>query len=316
MIPAGFDYLRPATVAEALELASVNENARYLAGGHALLPERKLRRAGPSTLIDLGRIAELRRIEVLEDRALPQPDGSGGSGGPGRVVRIGAMTTSAEIEYSPDIARYTPLLAEAAAVISDPLIRNRATLGGSLAEADPHGDWPPVVLAAGATVHLRSRDDERAVPAGEFFTANSDGHGTGSTALRPGELLTAVAVPAAGARTRSTYLKRMHPASGHAMIGVAVAAAFDAGDTCRECRIAITGTATIATRAVRAEDRLIGARLTPDTIEAAADAASNGIAFTGDAFGSATYLAELLPVYVSRALSRIASGEHQEMKSG
>src|SRR6266568_7786740 len=138
VIPAGFDYLRPATVAGALELASVNEHARYLAGGHALLPERKLRRAGPSALIDLGRIAELRRIEVLEDRALPQPDGSGGSGGPGRVVRIGAMTTSAEIEYSPDIARYTPLLAEAAAVISDPLIRNRATLGGSLAEADPH----------------------------------------------------------------------------------------------------------------------------------------------------------------------------------
>jgi len=305
VIPAGFDYLRPATVAEALELASVNENARYLAGGHALLPERKLRRAGPSTLIDLGRIAELRRIEVLEDRALPQPDGSGG---PGRVVRIGAMTTSAEIEYSPDIARYTPLLAEAAAVISDPLIRNRATLGGSLAEADPHGDWPPVVLAAGATVHLRSRDGDRAVPAREFFTADSEGHGTGFTALRPGELLTAVTVPAVGARTRSTYLKRMHPASGHAMIGVAVAATFDTGETCRECRIAITGTATIATRAVSAEDRLTGSRLTPDTIEAAAGAANNGIAFTGDAFGSGAYLAELLPVYVSRALSRIASG--------
>jgi carbon-monoxide dehydrogenase medium subunit len=305
VIPAGFDYLRPATIAEALELASLDENATYLAGGHALLPERKLRRAGPSTLIDLGRIAELRRIEILEDRAPPQPDGNRG---PGRVVRIGAMTTSAEIEYSPDIARYTPLLAEAAAVISDPLIRNRATLGGSLAEADPHGDWPPVVLAAGATVHLRSRDGERAVPTREFFTADSDGHGTGSTALRPGELLTAVTVPAAGARTRSTYLKRMHPASGHAMIGVAVAATFDTGETCGECRIAITGTATIATRAVRAEDRLTGSRLTPDTIEAAAGVASNGIAFTGDAFGSATYLAELLPVYVSRALSRIASG--------
>jgi len=305
VIPAGFDYLRPATIAEALELARLSENATYLAGGHALLPERKLRRAGPSTLIDLGRIAELRRIEILEDRAPPQPDGNRG---PGRVVRIGAMATSAEVEYSPDVARYAPLLAEAAAVISDPLIRNRATLGGSLAEADPHGDWPPVVLAADATVHLRSRDGERAVPACEFFTADSGGRGRGSTALRPGELLTAVAVPAVGARTRSTYLKRMHPASGHAMIGVAVAATFDTGETCRECRIAITGTATIATRAVRAEDRLTGSRLTPDTIEAAADAASNGIAFTGDTFGSAAYLAELLPVYVSRALSLIASG--------
>lgn len=305
MIPADFDYLRPATIVEALEMVSLDENAAYLAGGHALLPERKFRRTGPSTLIDLGRIAELRGIDILEDRALSQPDGNQG---PGMVVRIGAMTTSAEIEYSPSIARYTPLLAEAATVISDPLIRNRATLGGSLAEADPQGDWPSVVLAAGATLHLRSRDGERAVPAGEFFTRDSDRHGTKATVLRPGELLAAVTVPAAGARTRSAYLKRMHPASGHAMIGVAVAAAFDADETCRACRIAITGTATIATRAARAEDRLTGSRLTPDAIEAAAEAANDGITFAGDAFGSATYLAGLLPVYVSRVLSRIASG--------
>jgi CO/xanthine dehydrogenase FAD-binding subunit len=91
------------------------------------------------------------------------------------------------------------------------------------------------------------------------------------------------------------------------MIGVAVAATFDADGTCRECRIAITGTATIATRAARAEDRLTGSRLTPDAIEAAADAANDGIAFTGDVFGSAAYLAELLPVYVGRALSQIAA---------
>ena len=155
-------------------------------------------------------------------------------------------------------------------MISDPLIRNRATLGGSLAEADPHGDWPPVVLAVGATVHLRSRDGERALSASEFFTPNGDEPVRGFTALRPGELLTAVTVPAAGARTRSTYLKRMHPASGHAMLGVAVAATFDADETCRECRIAVTGTATIATRATKVEERLIGSRLTPDAIEAAA----------------------------------------------
>jgi aerobic carbon-monoxide dehydrogenase medium subunit len=304
VIPVGFDYLRPATIAEALEMASLDDAAMFLAGGHALLPERKLRRTGPATLIDLGRIAELRGIEILEDGA---PPSAGGNGGPGGAVRIGAMTTSAEIEYSPDVARAAPLLPRAAAVISDPLIRNRATLGGSLAEADPHGDWPPVVLAVGATVHLRSRDGERAVPASEFFTMAGDGHGRRSTALRPGELLTAVTVPAAGTQTRSTYLKRMHPASGHAMIGVAVAATFDADETCRECRIAVSGTATVATRAARVEDRLTGSRLTADAIEAAADAANDGIAFTGDAFGSAAYLAELLPIYVSRALSQIAT---------
>ena len=126
----------------------------------------------PRTVIDLGRIAELRGIEVLSDDGAPETDGNGAPGG---AVRIGAMTTSAEIEYSPDVARVAPLLPRAAAVISDPLIRNRATLGGSLAEADPHGDWPPVVLAVGATMHLRSRDGERAVPASDFFTTDGDG---------------------------------------------------------------------------------------------------------------------------------------------
>jgi aerobic carbon-monoxide dehydrogenase medium subunit len=301
MIGSDFDYLRPASVSEALEAASRHEDARFLAGGHALLPEWKLGRTRPPTLIDLSRIAELRGIEVLGSSGPTQA-----GGGAGAVVRIAAMTTSAEIEYSPDIAYHAPLLAEAAAVISDPLIRNRATLGGSLA-GSPNGDWPPVVLAADATVHLRSRDGERTVPARDFFTRAGAGTGRGSTTLRPGELLTAVTVPAAGARARSTYLKRMHPASGHAMIGVAVAAVFDTGGTCRDCRIAITGTATAATRALRAEAKLAGSVLSPESIEAAARAARGEIAFTGDEFGSAAYLAEVLPIYVSRALFHLAT---------
>jgi aerobic carbon-monoxide dehydrogenase medium subunit len=295
VIPAGFDYLRPATIAAALEMASRDEDAAFLAGGHALLPGWKIRRTAPPTVIDLGRVAELRGIEVLSDDGAPE------------AVRIGAMTTSAEIEHSAHIAHSVPLLPLAAAVISDPLIRNRATLGGSLAEADPHGDWPPVTLAADATIHLRSRDGERVVPARDFFAADGTGFGEKATTLRRGELLTAVTVPAASPLTRCTYLKRMHPASGHAMIGVAVAATFDTSDTCSQCRIAITGVGAIATRAVRAEERLAGSRLTPDVIEAAADVAADGIAFTGDAFGSAAYLAELLPVYVNRALTQIAA---------
>src|SRR5215471_19389267 len=178
MIPASFDYLRPATIAEALEMASLDEDAVFLAGGHALLPECKLRRRRPSTLIDLGRIGGLRGIEVLEGRVAPL------TSGPDRVVRLGAMTTSAEIEHSPEVARTTPLLPLAAAVISDPLIRNRATLGGSLAEASPHGDWPPVALAADATIHLRSRDGERAVPARDFFSTGGTGFSEKATTLR------------------------------------------------------------------------------------------------------------------------------------
>jgi carbon-monoxide dehydrogenase medium subunit len=294
VIPAAFDYLRPATVLEALEMTGLDADAVFLAGGHALLPERKLRHAAPLTVIDLGRVAELHGISIQED-------------GAGEAVRIGAMTTSAEMEYSPDVTRVAPLLPRAAAVISDPLIRNRATLGGSLAEADPHGDWPPVVLAADATIYLRSSDGERALPASEFLATDGDARGGKRTALRPGELLIAVSVPAVGARTRSTYLKRMHPASGHAMLGVAVAVTLDADETCRECRIAVTGTATVATRATGAEEVLTGSRLTADAIDSTAHSANDGIAFTGDAFGSAAYLAELLPIYLSRALSQIAT---------
>ena len=309
MTPAGFDYLQPTSISEALEMMSLHQDATFLAGGHALLPdsilpERHRRHPRPSTLIDLGRIAELRGIEVVDVAGSPH---GGDSGGAGRLVRIGAMTTTADIEYSPAIASTVPLLSEAAAVISDPLIRNRATLGGSLAEADPHGDWPPVVLASDATMQLRSRDSQRAVPAGDFFTRDGAGPGTGSTTLRPGELLTAVTVPAVDARTRCTYLKRMHPASGHAMLGVAVAVTVDADQTCRDCRIAITGAGAVATRAVRAEAQLVGSRLTPEAIQGAANAANDGIEFIGDAFGSAAYLAELLPIYLNRALSQLAT---------
>ena len=309
MTPAGFDYLQPTNIREAVEMASLHEDATFLAGGHALLPDTILpesnrRHRRPSTLIDLGRIAELRGIEVVQDAGSPH---RGDSGGASQLVRIGAMTTTAEIEYSPDIARTVPLLSKAAAVISDPLIRNRATLGGSLAAADPHGDWPPVVLAADAAMRLRSRDSERAVPADDFFTRDGGGPSSGSTALRPGELLTAVTVPAVDARTRSTYLKRMHPASGHAMLGVAVAVTVDADQTCRDCRIAVTGASAVATRAVRAEAQLVGSRLAPEAIEDAANAVNDGIEFVGDAFGSAAYLAELLPIYLTRALSQLAN---------
>jgi carbon-monoxide dehydrogenase medium subunit len=307
--PAGFDYLQPTSISQALEMVGLHQDATFLAGGHALLPNSILpdghrRHPRPSTLIDLGRIADLRGIEVLQDAGPPHGSGSGGAG---RLVRIGAMTTTADIQYSPDIARTVPLLSTAAAVISDPLIRNRATLGGSLAEADPHGDWPPLVLATDATMQLRSGHGERAVRAGDFFTSDQAGPGTGSTTLRPGELLTAVTVPVFDARTRATYLKRMHPASGHAMLGVAVAVTVDADQTCRACRIAITGAGAVATRAVRAEAQLVGSRLTPEAIQGAANAANDGIQFIGDTFGSAAYLAQLLPIYLNRALSQLAT---------
>jgi aerobic carbon-monoxide dehydrogenase medium subunit len=305
VIPAEFDYLRPTSIVEALELMSVHPQARFLAGGHALLPESKLRRTRPAALIDLGRIPELRGIEAADDTEAPH-DGAGDSEA-GRLVRIGAMTTSADIEYSPHVARAVPLLPRAAAVISDPLIRNRATLGGSIAAADPYGDWPPVVVAADATMHLRSHEGERAVSAGDFFATGGAEPGAAVTAMLPGELLTAITVPTVDAQTRSVYLKRMHPASGHAMLGVAVSAAVDTDGTCLACRIAIAGARAVATRAVHAEAQLVGSRLSAEAVESAANVVNDGVEFVGDAFGSAAYLAALLPVYLSRALAQVAS---------
>jgi carbon-monoxide dehydrogenase medium subunit len=308
VIPAGFDYLQPTSISEALDMISRHQDARFLAGGHALLPESKLRHTRPSTLLDLGRIAELHGIDVVDDAGPPR---AGGDRAAGRLVRIGAMTTSADIEYSPDIARMVPLLPKAAALISDPLIRNRATLGGSLAAADPRGDWPPVVLATDATIHLHSRDGERAVPARDFFTRDAAEPGTGSTVIHRGELLTAVTVPAVDDRTRSVYLKRMHPASGHAMIGVAVAVTVDTDETCQMCRIAVTGAGAVATRAEYAESQLVGSRLNAEAVDRAANAANHGIDFVGDTFASTAYLAVLLPIYVRRALSQVATAPAQ-----
>jgi carbon-monoxide dehydrogenase medium subunit len=298
VIPAEFDYLRPTSIVEALELMSLHPQARFLAGGHALIPESKLRRTRPSTLIDLGGIVELRRFETVDGTAASPA---------GRRIRFGAMTTSADIEYSAAIARAAPLLPQAAAVISDPLIRNRATLGGSIAAADPHGDWPPVVVAADATMHLRGHEGERAVSADDFFATDGTGSGTGATAMLPGELLTAITVPRVDAQTRCVYLKRMHPASGHAMLGVAVSVTVDTDGICRTCRIAIAGARATATRAIHAEAQLVGSDLSAEAIQRAASVANDGIDFVGDTFGSAAYLAAVLPVYLSRALTRVAS---------
>jgi len=190
MIPAAFAYHRPDSVKEALALLKEHgEEAKLLAGGHSLLPAMKLRLSTPSQLIDIGRIAELKRLEEK-----------------GGHLIIGAGATHWAIESSAQVGEKAPLLQQAASVIGDPQVRNLGTIGGSLAHADPAADYPAAVLASQAEIQVRGPKGERRIEAGDFFVDLYQ------TDLQPDELITAVRVPALPKNAGACYLKFPHPA--------------------------------------------------------------------------------------------------------
>ena len=196
MFAADFDYHRASSVAEAGQLLRQHPGAKLLAGGHSLIPLLKLRLATPATLIDIGRIAELRGVTVTDG-----------------VLRIGALTTHAELAASADVQQHALALAEAASQIGDPAVRNRGTVGGNVAHADPASDLPTVLCALGGQFHIVGPSGERTLDTGNFF------QGILTTALGDDDLLTAVTVPVAQAGQGSTYAKFAHPASRYAVVG-------------------------------------------------------------------------------------------------
>ena len=198
MYTSSFEYFRPKTLTEAAALLKKHKGARILAGGHSLLPAMKIRLASASALIDLGGIKGLSGIKAK-----------------GKSLEIGATTTHAEIAASPAVKKSCPILAEAAAQIGDIQVRNRGTIGGSIAHADPGADFPTVLLALGATVLAKGPKGARKIPAEKFFVDFF------TTALKPGEIVTAISVPTYGKGTGGAYLKHPHPASRYAVIGVA-----------------------------------------------------------------------------------------------
>ena len=279
MIPASFDYLRPSTIHELLGvLTDPSAEATLLAGGHGLLPAMKLRALRPRLLVDLARIHDLRGIDIDEAR---------------NVIRIGAMTTSGDIERSPLLRSVIPFLPRAARQISDPLIRNRATLGGSLVQADPQGDWPAVVVAADATLHLRDAHGERRVTATEFFAPAS------FPRIRRDEVLTAVTFPVPAAGEHGVYLKRTHPASGYAMLGVAIAGSPETG-----FRVGVAGATVRHSPAL--DDQL--SELGLEAAQAAAQEVAETFDFVDNFNASATFRRELFPIYAKRAARAWASG--------
>ena len=284
MIPAQFDYVTPATLNEALSLlAEHQDDAKILAGGHSLIPAMKLRLAMPQMLIDIGRIKDLAYINEADSQ-----------------IRIGAMTTHYQIESSARLKEICPVLPAAAAQIGDVQVRNKGTLGGSLAHADPAADWPAVMIALKAEIVVVSGSGERVISADDFFVDLL------TTALEAGEILREVRIPAPSGTYGQAYLKAAQPASGFAVVGVAAHITRDANGSCESASIGVTGVASKAYRASAVEDALLGTSLDEQTIADAAAHAADGIELNGDLYASADYRRHLVQVYARRAIAAAA----------
>ena len=281
MYSADFDYHRARSLADAQRLLAANPGAKLLAGGHSLIPLMKLRLATPPAVIDIGRIPELRGISRSGD-----------------TIRIGALTTHAELAASADLQKSAAALAEAAALVGDPAVRARGTIGGNVAHADPASDLPTVLVALDARISAIGPKGTRTIPADEFFT------GIMSTALAEDEVVSEIVVPASTRGQGSAYVKFAHPASRYAVIGAA-ALVTTANGRCSAARVAVGGLLPHASRARSVENALVGKPGTAATIEAAAAQvrADLGDQVSGDIYASAEYRAAVSPVYVKRAIA-------------
>jgi aerobic carbon-monoxide dehydrogenase medium subunit len=287
MFPRAFEYVAPETLDEALALLAEDpEETRALAGGHSLLPMMKLRLASPRRLVDLRRL----RSTLAEVRPAPEHDGS---------LQIGALATYHALASDDMVAAACGIIQEVAATIGDLQVRNRGTIGGSLAHADPAGDLPALMLALDAELHVASRaGGERIVGAADFF------RGAYTTALGPGELLTHLRVPSPRPRPGVAYAKFRNPASGYAVVGVAALLALGADGRVTMARVGVTGVGEIAYRAAACEAALVGQEPTPARLRDAAAQAAAGVEPLEDVYASGEYRAYLTGLYAERALAQ------------
>jgi carbon-monoxide dehydrogenase medium subunit len=284
MISTQFDYVRAQTLEEALTLLSQNEDAKILAGGHSLIPAMKLRLAMPSLLIDIGRIADLSYIR----------EG-------GNQVLIGAMTSHYQIESSELLKQICPLLPECAGHIGDVQVRNKGTIGGSLAHSDPAGDWPAAVIALNAELVVAGQSGDRTISVNDFFVDLM------TTALGPGEILREIRINKSNGRTGQAYVKMHHPASGFAVVGVAANLTLDENGACQTASIGITGVSSKAYRAGAVESALVGNVISKQSMANAAAHATDGVDINGDLFASEDYRRHLAQVYTRRAIAMASS---------
>ena len=283
MFAAEFEYRKAGSIAEAVQLLTDNPDAKLLAGGHSLIPLMRFRLARPELLVDIGGIANLRGITVSGD-----------------TINIGALTTHAEIAASAEVQQANGLLAEAAGGIGDPAVRNRGTIGGNLAHADPASDWATVLTALGATVSAQGPSGSRTIAVADLI------EDAFATALAENELITTVSVPTLAANQRAEYAKMAHPASFYAVVGGAVVVTMD-GDRCTAASVAVGGLTPRPVKASSVEQALTGTTLTMDSIADATarlsdDLNAAGVNIIGDVYASADFRASVAPVEVKHAL--------------
>ncbi|HEY2641228.1 MAG TPA: xanthine dehydrogenase family protein subunit M [Streptosporangiaceae bacterium] len=283
MIPASFDYVRPSSLDDAVRaLADGGEDAKIIAGGQSLLPLLRLRLAYPSLLVDVGALDELRGVTDTGDHLL-----------------IGARTTLYQLVHDPLIAEYAGLLAQSAALIADPAVRHRGTMGGAVAHADPAGDLPAVVLAMDATMVAHGPAGEREIPAADFFVDYL------TTALGPGEILTGIRVPKLGSGWGYRYEKFHRTAQAWAIVGVAALVQRSNGQVA-EARVGLTNMGSVPIRAAAVEAAVAGAQASAQALRAAAAVADDGTNPPADLHGAPDYRRHLVRVLTGRALEAAA----------
>ena len=276
-----FDYYRARSVADAQQLLAKYPGAKLLAGGHSLLPLMKLRLASPPAVVDIGRIPELRGVTRH-----------------GNDLHIGALTTHAELAASVDLRMGAPALADAAALVGDPAVRNRGTIGGNIAHADPASDLPTVLVALDARIVVAGAHGDRTIPAEQFFT------GIMTTALDEHEILVSIHLRACTRHQGDAYEKFSHPASRYAVVGVAALVTVENG-AFSAARVALGGLLPHARRSGAVERALIGKPATEQVIADAAELVTDDLRddVHGDLFASAEYRVAMAPVYIRRALA-------------
>lgn len=284
MHPASFAYFAPSSLPEALDLlAQHGDEAKLLAGGHSLLPAMKLRLAQPGCLIDLGQVPGLRGVRRAGDS-----------------LAIGALTVHADVAAAELVRQHLPGLAVAAGSIGDVQVRNRGTIGGSVAHADPGADFPVILTALDASFVLVSPSGTRTVAAEDFFVDFF------TTALGSNEVLTEIRVPVPAAGVGSAYAKLPHPASGYVVVSAGALITRGPDGTCTAGRVALGGVSSTPLRAAATEAALRGQSLTPDVIAAAAARAAEGAEPDGDLYASAEYKRHVATVYAGRAIEAAA----------
>ncbi|MFC4439197.1 MULTISPECIES: FAD binding domain-containing protein [Natrialbaceae] len=288
-----FAYYRADSVDDALALLGDHDGAELVAGAHGLLPRMKTGEESPPALVDIGRLSGLAAIEETDG-------GSGDSGGDGDGISIGALATHAEIADSGTVRQHATALADAAAELGDPQVRNGGTIGGNLAHGDARSDPPAALLALGGSLVARSPDGERTIDATDLF------EGPFETAVSRDEIVTGIQIPTEDDAV-SGYHKRRNPLSGYALVGVGVWLRTD-GETIRQARVAVTGATAAPTRLPGVEDELEGAAVAEETITAASSRAGITLdddAFVSDVQASAEYRAHLLTIDTERALYEV-----------